>query len=43
MHLSIVGPTIPPGAEGGDLTKQAIKYPIVWTDQAIKSPPNSRS
>ena len=30
MHLLIVGPTIPPGAEGGDLTKQVIKYPTIW-------------
>ena len=38
MHLSIVGPTISPGAVGGDLTKQVIKYPTIWAGQVIKSP-----
>ena len=35
-------PHYPPGAVGGDLTKQVIKYPIIWEghDQVIKSPPD---
>ena len=44
MHLSIVGPTIPPLGQcvgkSGDLIKQVIKYPTIWAGQVIKSPPD---
>ena len=43
QRISIVGPTIPPGALGGDglgFDKVVIKCFTLWAGQAIKSPPN---
>ena len=39
MHLSIVCPTIPPGALDGELTTPVINYPTLWAGEVIKSPP----